>query len=154
MIASKIFRKVPVIHRQVFQGIPGRALCVKAKVDLKEQILRQSFTHVPECGWTDESILRGIKDLGLSPLTHTIVDRGAVEIVEHFLKEKNKHVKELFTKSNNESVQIPDNRKSSSETMLYQVLEAHFDYIRYYLSLSHPTYTLTHSYQTTFNYMA
>ncbi len=111
-------------------AVSGRALCAKAKLDLKEQILRQSFTHVKEYGWTDESLLRGIKDLGLSPLTHTIVDRGAVEIVEYFLKEKNKHVKELFTNTNNEEAAIGTD-KTSSDTLLYRVIEAHFNYIRY-----------------------
>ena len=129
MIGLRVFGRVSTKRHAV--AVSGRTLCAKAKVDLKEQILRQSFTHVKECGWTDESLLRGIKDLGLSPLTHTIVDRGAVEIVEYFLKEKNKHVKELFTNANIEAA-ANDTNRTSSETLLHQVIEEHFNYIRYF----------------------
>ena len=151
MIACVARIKRPAWQR--FFAMSARSMCANTKSDLKEQILRQSFTHVREYGWTDESLLRGIKDLGLSPLNHTIVDRGAVEIVEYFLKEKNKHVKELFTVTNNESEAGNSDRACASP---YQVIEAHFDYIRFAFTASYYNRPLTSLFvhQTIFTYLA
>ena len=51
---------------------------------LRLDILNAALTHVPELGWTVKALAAGAEDVGLPPVSHGIVERGAIELVEHF----------------------------------------------------------------------
>ena len=61
---------------------------------IKHDILEKSLEYVHALGWTENNIAQSVLDLGMPPLSHRLLDRGAVEIVEHFLENKRKHVRE------------------------------------------------------------
>ena len=65
--------------------------------DMKIDVLNKALLNVSIFGWSEEAIAHAVTDLGLPPLSHTIIERGAVEVVEHFLLKKNKHVFEFMT---------------------------------------------------------
>ena len=54
--------------------------------DLKVDILQSALGFVPVHGWTVEALAAGAEECGLPPISHGIVQRGAVELVEHFSK--------------------------------------------------------------------
>jgi ubiquinone biosynthesis protein COQ9 len=51
---------------------------------LRLEILDAALKHVPKLGWTVEALAAGAEDAGLPPVSHGIVERGAIELVEHF----------------------------------------------------------------------
>jgi hypothetical protein len=79
---------------------------------LREKIIAAAMNHVPVVGWTDEAIVRAVKDLGMYACawvdwkvnvdfsftadfpahTHKILTRGPVELVHDFLEKKRQRV--------------------------------------------------------------
>jgi ubiquinone biosynthesis protein COQ9 len=61
--------------------------------NLRKDLLNAAIRNVPVLGWTQESIVKAALDLGLPPLTHRIIGRGPVELVEYFLEQKREFAK-------------------------------------------------------------
>jgi hypothetical protein len=79
---------------------------------LREKIIAAAMNHVPVVGWTDEAIVRAVKDLGMYACawvdwkvnvdfsftadfpahTHKILTRGPVELVHDFLEKNRQRV--------------------------------------------------------------
>lgn len=49
-------------------------------------------------GWTQECIVKAVLDLGLPPLTHRVLGRGPVEVVEFFIDKKRAFARERVAK--------------------------------------------------------
>mmetsp|Transcript_23984 Transcript_23984/g.70358 ORF Transcript_23984/g.70358 Transcript_23984/m.70358 type:complete len:324 (-) Transcript_23984:53-1024(-) len=54
--------------------------------DTKELVLKHALAHVPNMGWTNESLACGAVDAGLPAVSHGVVSRGPVELVEYFME--------------------------------------------------------------------
>eukprot|EP00291_Cryptomonas_curvata_P006794 CAMPEP_0172204300 /NCGR_PEP_ID=MMETSP1050-20130122/31855_1 /TAXON_ID=233186 /ORGANISM="Cryptomonas curvata, Strain CCAP979/52" /LENGTH=135 /DNA_ID=CAMNT_0012882795 /DNA_START=139 /DNA_END=542 /DNA_ORIENTATION=+ len=63
----------------------SRMLCTTSKDvnDIRWKILESAVPHVHQWGWTTEAISLGAQDQGLSPYSHGLFPRGAVELAEH-----------------------------------------------------------------------
>lgn len=96
---------------------------------LKSKILNAALNNVPQYGWTDESITHAMKDLGLPPLAHGIINRGPVEFIELFLEKKRLHVHETMTQFCSES------DDTTSDAIILKAIEAHFEYTLPYLAV-------------------
>lgn len=62
--------------------------------NLRTDILEASIKNVHALGWTQECIVKAVLDLGLPPLTHRVIGRGPVEVVEYFIEKKRNYAKE------------------------------------------------------------
>ena len=51
---------------------------------LKLNILNNALQYVPQFGWTVEALAAGAEEAGLPPVAHGVIERGPVELVEHF----------------------------------------------------------------------
>jgi ubiquinone biosynthesis protein COQ9 len=101
---------------------------------LRNDILELALQNVPTSGWTNDSIAKAVQTIGLPTLSHSIIERGAVELVEHFLEKKRKHVFDTMTTNNNTSGDSSDGNKQNPDEVLIKAIETHFDYIQPYLS--------------------
>lgn len=92
---------------------------------VRKDIIRNALLHVHEYGWTDECIVKAVKELGLPPLSHRIVGRGASEMVQYVLEEKLSYV------NNNMSLKVESDRVVSefSQERLQSAIDLHLDYI-------------------------
>ena len=61
-------------------------------VSILQQLLDSSLTHVNTLGWTNESLVQGALDCKFSLPSHSILPRGPIELVEHFLSQRTKFV--------------------------------------------------------------
>ena len=70
--------------------------------NLRVEILEASLNNVAALGWTQDSIAKGVMDLGLPPLSHRVLGRGPAEVVEYFIEKKRSFAKgkiaELYSK--------------------------------------------------------
>jgi ubiquinone biosynthesis protein COQ9 len=121
--------------------------------NLRADILEASIKNVAALGWTQECIAKGVMDLDLPPLTHRVLGRGPVELVEHFIDKKRNFAKErvadLQAKRNQpQSSAEPDSAESrrtdsyaqathnnplTTDEILQEAIEAHIDYIAPYI---------------------
>ena len=65
------------------------------QIPAKQALLKIAMQMVPETGFTNTTLLRACKELGYTPVTHTIVPRGPVELVEYFIHSNTMKLKEL-----------------------------------------------------------
>lgn len=82
--------------------------------------------------------------MGLPPHSHRIIDRGATELVEHFLKKKRLFVLEAVKLKNETPIEpeTPDSARDNVESenvikendLIYIAIEKHLDFIAPYLS--------------------
>eukprot|EP01032_Pedospumella_encystans_P011559 gene11559-13432_t len=88
--------------------------------NLRNDILEASLKNVHMLGWTQETIVKAVLDLGLPPLTHRVLGRGPVELVEFFIDKKRAFAKErvadLRAQWNNKAQSTSMNSSSSSQT--------------------------------------
>lgn len=109
---------------------PYKNLCTASNGSLKTDILEQALINVPTLGWTEDSLAKAVTDLGLPPLTHRIMGRGPVELVEYFLTKKRQHVKDVLKYNCNfEATTIGGNDANAGQTPLTTAIEAHVEYI-------------------------
>jgi ubiquinone biosynthesis protein COQ9 len=121
--------------------------------NLRGDILEASIKNVAALGWTQECIAKGVMDLGLPPLTHRVLGRGPVELVEYFIDKKRNYAKErvaaLQAKRNqpepSTESEPTDSRRTDSfsqadhrnplttDEILQEAIEAHIDYIAPYV---------------------
>ena len=52
--------------------------------ELKMMILKNALQYVPQFGWTVEALAAGAEEAGLPPVSHGVISRGPVELVEYF----------------------------------------------------------------------
>jgi len=130
--------------------------------NLRNDILEASLRNVHALGWTQECIVKAVLDLGLPPLTHRVLGRGPVEVVEYFIEKKRNYAKEQVAalhadwnaRSNTssdpntsasaeatEGNQTGDDTHDSSDrpgpdrdTVLQVAIEAHIDFIAPYVT--------------------
>lgn len=127
--------------------------------NLRNDILEASLRNVHALGWTQECIVKAVLDLGLPPLTHRVLGRGPVEVVEYFIEKKRNYAKEqvaaLYADWNNQTNSSSDNTDNSTgssestqshdeshsdrpgpdrDTVLETAIEAHIDFIAPYVS--------------------
>ncbi|KAJ1397651.1 hypothetical protein B484DRAFT_484167, partial [Ochromonadaceae sp. CCMP2298] len=69
-----------------FAHTTHRALSTTAD-PLRSQILEASLKNVPMLGWTHDAIAKAVLDLGLPPLSHSVIE-GPAEVVEYFVERK------------------------------------------------------------------
>jgi ubiquinone biosynthesis protein COQ9 len=107
------------------------------KEDVKTQIIRAALAHVQELGWTDEALVKGTLEVGHSPLTYKVVERGPVEIVELFLEDKRKFVKDAvdskFNPNDDHHADSDEKLATFRREVLYTAMSAHVDYISPYI---------------------
>lgn len=107
---------------------------------IRKKILARALAQVPHLGWTDAALVQGVREAtGLSSLAHTMIERGAVEIVEFFLEEKRKHVQKIMQSHNERDINNSDETNSGESTHLgrdnlYRAMVAHLEYTAPYLS--------------------
>lgn len=96
---------------------------------LRDDILVNAMKHVPTYGWKDECLAKAALELHLPPLSHRIVERGAPELVQHFLGVKAETVADKMQKevTQTEDMYSPDN--------LCRGIELHLDYLLPYRSV-------------------
>lgn len=121
--------------------------------NLRIEILEASLKNVTNLGWTQDSIAKGVMDLGLPPLTHSVIERGPVELVEYFINKKREYAKERVAKlrgehsasqrSNIEGQEeskekeqqqhAQEVRELTVDEILQEAIEAHIDFISPYI---------------------
>eukprot|EP01032_Pedospumella_encystans_P009200 gene9200-10854_t len=88
--------------------------------NLRNDILEASLRNVHMLGWTQETIVKAVLDLGLPPLTHRVLGRGPVELVEFFIDKKRAFAKErvadLRAQWNNKTPSTPTDSSSATQT--------------------------------------
>ena len=89
--------------------------------NLRNDILEASLKNVHMLGWTQETIVKAVLDLGLPPLTHRVLGRGPVELVEFFIDKKRAFAKErvadLHAQWNSKTQSTPTDPSSSTQTV-------------------------------------
>ena len=61
---------------------------------IEHKILSASLKFVPECGFTKTSIMKGATSLGLPEISHGVIERGPIQLVDHFTVEALDRMKE------------------------------------------------------------
>lgn len=111
-----------------------------AGADVKLALLEGALRHVETLGWTDVALAKAATEIGLSPLTHSLASRGAVELVEHFLKKKREHVSKVVLSFKDELCVARERGDEAGEEpagaqqgrsvlLLTRAIEAHMDFI-------------------------
>eukprot|EP01006_Ploeotia_vitrea_P041717 TRINITY_DN66564_c13_g5_i1.p1 TRINITY_DN66564_c13_g5~~TRINITY_DN66564_c13_g5_i1.p1 ORF type:complete len:339 (-),score=140.45 TRINITY_DN66564_c13_g5_i1:43-1059(-) len=59
------------------------------ELELREAVLRKSLELVGAHGWTEATIDKAVAELGLSPASAGVLQRGPVEVVEYFIRDCN-----------------------------------------------------------------
>ena len=104
---------------------------------IKREILSLALKKHSQYGWTDDAIIDSVKELGLNPVSHTIIQRGPVEIVEHFLKLKNDFVISKLVEYKSKDPEILNTEhdvKGKQKELLTLALNSHLDYFQPYRS--------------------
>ena len=106
--------------------------------------MEKSLTHVHTLGWTTDSLAQAAADMDLPPTMHGVVSDGPVEMVEFFLRKKNKHVRhaienEYLSGRSGSTSTGADIRQKDGEggfvedkVVLERILCAHIEYLRPY----------------------
>jgi ubiquinone biosynthesis protein COQ9 len=108
-------------------------------LEVRMKMLTCALEHVPKLGWTEDALVKAATEVGLPPLSYRLVERGPVEIVELFIKNKRAHVRNVMHIAS-VSTSAPSSSSSSSSSSsteslagpqdaLYLAIEAHLDYI-------------------------
>lgn len=111
----------------------------ESNFDVKSRLLDNALRNVITMGWTDAALAKAAEDIGLSPMSHSLVNRGAVEVVEHFLNLKRAHVNTLMAPSINNEISSALHESNTTdghlkrERILFKAIGAHIDYIGPYL---------------------
>lgn len=102
--------------------------------EARGQILEHALKHVGTLGWTQHALAQAAVDSGMTSLSSSLIHRGPVEMVEHFLQQKRAHVLAASAAS-----ATPDSSSGSSgsstteparlEQELYKIIEAHMEYL-------------------------
>jgi ubiquinone biosynthesis protein COQ9 len=147
MLAKTLVRRV-ICGKRLFCTESGAG-----SRNLRADILEASIKNVAALGWTQECTAKGVMDLGLPPLTHRVLGRGPVELVEYFIDKKRNYAKERVAalqskRSHPEPSTEPDTvdgRRTDShaqsthstllttDEILQEAIEAHIDYIAPYV---------------------
>ena len=83
-----VARTLVRVSRNIRMSLSTSTGQASSKVDKREQILEKALCHVHELGWSEKALAQASVDIGLPPLSHTIVERGPAEIVELFMRKK------------------------------------------------------------------
>ena len=109
-------------------------------------VLEAALGHVAEHGWSEKALAQAAIDVGLPPLGHRIIERGAAEIVELFMHKKREHVNNLLAAESESEAkgeelgEVEPEAESASESiekgedMLYRAIEGHMEFIMPHLS--------------------
>lgn len=120
-------------------------------VDIKNKILLNAIEKQYQVvyGWNNQAIIQSCKDLNVSPVVHTTLTRGPVEMVEFYLNMKHQHVMDKLkifqlqqtttvddtkrAENDNENIKsesIPPNPLLSRSEILKFVMNTHLDYMQ------------------------
>ncbi|KAJ8327315.1 hypothetical protein BDV3_000406 [Batrachochytrium dendrobatidis] len=58
----------------------------------QSRLLEASLAHVSEHGWTLQAIRQGARSLGYTDVTHGLLTRGPIELVEYFIQSRTKMI--------------------------------------------------------------
>ena len=131
-------------RRRLLSSAAGGSSGGGAGADVKLALLEGALLHVETLGWTDVALAKAATEIGLSPLTHSLASRGAVELVEHFLKKKREHVSKVVLSFKDELCVARERGdgageepagaqqgidKKRSVLLLTRAIEAHMDFI-------------------------
>ena len=86
--------------------------------NLRNDILEASLRNVHALGWTQECIVKAVLDLGLPPLTHRVLGRGPVEVVEYFIDKKRNYAKEQVAALHAEWNSQPSTSNTSADSTM------------------------------------
>ncbi len=115
---------------------------------VRDKILSTSMKHVNQHGWSSESIALGVQENGLPTMSHTVIEKGPVELVEYFLNLKRKHVYDVITtyiddqKNLKYAAEIEgentprfgnDCNAMDKDELIIRAVECHLNYIQPYL---------------------
>lgn len=78
----------------------------------KVKFLNECLKQIPEHGFTQLAIKQASNIMGYTPVTHTIVDRGPIELVEYFIRSSTENLK-LSIKNNDEFKSLKTTAKIS-----------------------------------------
>jgi ubiquinone biosynthesis protein COQ9 len=146
--AHMFSQRVSITTRRLFSRTPRRE-CTSSQA-LRAQILEASLNNVASLGWTQDSIAKGVMDLGLPPLSHRILSRGPIEVVEYFIEKKRayakervatlqgkyavlEHANESFNTANNLGESSTGDKQSKTDEMMQESFEAHIDFLAPYV---------------------
>ena len=96
--------------------------------ELRTAILESSIAKVSSLGWSEECIAKTVVELGLPPLSHTIIHRGSSEMVEFFMDKKREHAMAKMNSTvfpEGENVESIDRKNQK----LVSYIEGHLEYI-------------------------
>jgi rpsU-divergently transcribed protein len=144
-----IFRQVVGSATTRLLSRAARRWCTSSQT-LRAQILEASLNNVASLGWTQDSIAKGVMDLGLPPLSHRILSRGPIEVVEYFIDKKRtyakervaalqgkyavlEHANESFNTVNNPGESPTGDKQSRTDEMMQESFEAHIDFLAPYV---------------------
>lgn len=119
---------------------------------MRSQIVAHALSLVSVHGWTEKCLAQATMDMGLPALSHRVVERGPVEIVEFFLREKRTFVNEAMDEylstanisekfrdseepvkaeaaENTEATEATESKDLSPDAILQHAIEMHIDYL-------------------------
>ena len=143
-----LLRRSAIHARAPLRSSPKAYLCSSSAAssgsnggdDIKARVMKAALANVGECGWTHDAIVRAVKDTtSLSSLSHTIVERGPVELVEMFLLQKMAHVRLAMAakaEATGEGSSASTSEVGSSSDAfdpVYEAIGLHLDYIQPHL---------------------
>ncbi|KAJ2160012.1 Ubiquinone biosynthesis protein coq9, mitochondrial [Coemansia sp. RSA 552] len=70
-----------VFQRACYSDLRGPGAALNSDLE----ILDRALTHVDQLGWTRDALTTAARDLGYSPMAHTVCERGPVGLVGHFM---------------------------------------------------------------------
>lgn len=104
---------------------------------IRESILLTSLKYINQYGWSNECLAQATKDLGLPPLTHRVVRRGAPEIVQFIMDKKRVHVQSMISDfqanlSSHEDIDAGVHPDDFDEKLLKTAILGHLEYLQPY----------------------
>eukprot|EP01036_Dinobryon_divergens_P029522 gene29522-38630_t len=121
--------------------------------EIRNDILDAALLHVNNLGWTTDALAQAIKDTNHNvinsaatsspdvengkPLLHGIFNRGAFDLVHHFLEKKRNHVFKTAKADEYDDTESSNNVDvilSLEESKLARAIEVHFAYMAPFLS--------------------
>ncbi|XP_061404769.1 LOW QUALITY PROTEIN: ubiquinone biosynthesis protein COQ9, mitochondrial [Lethenteron reissneri] len=91
--------------------------------EMKQRILMRALEFVPELGWTNEALAEAATAEGLSPAVSGIFQKGAGDLVLHFVQDCNKRLSEQLTEEN-KLVQLGQAENKETDQFLRDAIEA------------------------------
>lgn len=113
------------------QAIYRARFCVSHQTvqDPRVHILETALNHVDTLGWTQHALAQAAMDIGMTPMSSSVVHRGPVEMVEYLLKKKRAHVQTIATASS----ECPSDALGEAEqyklARLAALISAHMEYL-------------------------